>query len=289
MSTSKAARAQKIDELHDTLAEGVAALVDSGQWKEWLDFLASFHRYSFNNSVLILRQRPEATAVAGFKAWQTKGRQVRKGEKGIKIFGKPFRAVTDTDEHTGEKTRRTVPTPPPVVTVFDIDQTDPIDGADVPAEPARPLTGDDPHGILAALTEKMSAHGWTIVRAPIDGPAHGFCTVDGSKEIHIDTDLSDAHAAKTMIHEAAHALLHTDDAGKLRDDVDNATREVEAESTAYAVAGLAELDTSDYSIGYVAGWADGDADKVRAAAARIRATVHELADALTPEAEEVAA
>ena len=289
MAASKAAREQKIDELHNTLAEGVDALVNSGQWKEWLDFLASFHRYSFNNSLLILLQRPEATAVAGFKAWQAKGRQVRKGEKGIKIFGKPFRTVTDTDEDTGEKTRRTVPMPPPVVTVFDIDQTDPIEGADVPAEPARPLTGDDPRGILAALTEKMSAEGWTIVRAPIDGPANGFCTVDGSKEIHIDTDLSDAHAAKTMIHETAHALLHTDDGGKLRDDVDSATREIEAESTAYAVAALADLDTSDYSIGYVAGWADGDADKVRAAAVRIRATVHELADALTLTPDEIAA
>lgn len=283
MTASKAAREQKIDELHNTLAEGVDALTTSGQWKAWLDFLASFHRYSFNNTVLIMRQRPEASLVAGFRAWQAKGRQVRKGEKGIKIFGKPFRTIKETDAKTGEVEKLIIPVRPPVVTVFDIDQTDPIDGADVPDEPARALTGDDPHGILDALTETMTAEGWTIVREPIDGPANGFCTVDGSKEIHIDTDLAGAHAAKTMIHEAAHALLHTDDDGKLRADVDNATREIEAESTAYAVAALAELDTSDYSIGYVAGWADGDSDKVRAAAARIRATVHALADALTIE------
>ncbi|MFI8592380.1 ArdC-like ssDNA-binding domain-containing protein [Dietzia maris] len=277
---ARAARAEKVEQMHDELTAAASALTKSGEWRRWLEFLGSFHRYSFNNTLLIQVQCPHATQVAGFKAWQAKGRQVRKGEKAIRIFGKPFRLVSETDEATGEKTRKAVPCPPPVVSVFDISQTDPIEGVEQPKCPAVALQGDDHAALYERTAAWMTAQGWTVAREQIPGETNGFCTVDGTRRIVVDADLSEAHAAKTLIHETAHAILHTDDDGKLTTEPDTATRELEAESVAYVVAGLHNLDTSDYSIGYVASWSGGEADKVKATAVRVQEAVHLIAEAL---------
>ena len=213
------------------------------------------------------------------------GRQVRKGEKAIRIVGKPFRLVTDTDETTGEKARKAVPCPPPVVSVFDISQTDPIEGVEQPTAPVAQLQGEDHAALYGRISEWMTGRGWTVTREQIPGEVNGYCTVDGTRRIVVNADLSDAHAAKTAIHEAAHAILHTDDEGKLTGEPDQATRELEAESVAYVVAGLHDLDTSTYSVGYVASWSGGQADKVKATAVRVLDAVHRIADALTPDTE----
>lgn len=286
---ARQARAQKVEAMQADLAAGVEALTESGQWQRWLDFLGSFHAYSVNNILLIQAQCPHASHVAGFRAWQGKGRQVRKGERGIRIFGKPFRLITKTDEATGEKTRKAIPCPPPVATVFDISQTDPIEGVEQPEMPVQWLDGDDPAALFERISEHMTANGWTIEREAIPGDTNGYCMVDGSRRIVVDADLSAAHAAKTMIHEAAHALLHTDEQGKATRDQDSATREVEAESVAYVVAGVHGLDTSPYTFGYVTGWAGGDPAAIKAAAARVQKAAHALLDALAVEAEPVAA
>lgn len=282
---AREARAAKVEQMQTELVDAVAQLTQGDQWRRWLDFLGSFHRYSFNNTLLIQVQCPHATHVAGFKAWQAKGRQVRKGERAIRIFGKPFRLVTDTDEATGEKTRKAVPCPPPVVSVFDISQTDPIEGVERPAPPVEQLQGDDHAALYTRAAAWMTGQGWTVTREQIPGEVNGFCTVDGTRRIVVDADLSDAHAAKTLIHETAHAILHTDDEGKLTTEPDQAARELEAESVAYVVAGLHDLDTSDYSVGYVASWSGGQADKVKATAVRVQEAAHRIADALDPGAE----
>lgn len=283
---AREARAAKVEQMHDELTAAVDALTESGQWQRWLDFLGSFHQYSLNNTLLIQVQCPHATQVAGFKAWQAKGRQVRKGETAIRIFGKPFRIVSETDEATGEKTRRAVKCPPPVVSVFDISQTDPIDGVEQPTAPVAQLQGDDPADLFERIAAWMTGQGWTVTREQIPGEVNGFCTIDGSRRIVVDADLSDAHAAKTAIHEAAHAILHTDEDGKGTTEPDQATCELEAESVAYVVAGLHGLDTSDYSVGYVASWSGGQAEKVKATAIRVQEAVHLIAEALTDETEE---
>ncbi|WP_061230131.1 ArdC-like ssDNA-binding domain-containing protein [Dietzia cinnamea] len=283
---AREARAAKVEQMHNELTAAVNALTESGQWQRWLDFLGSFHQYSLNNTLLIQVQCPHATQVAGFKAWQTKGRQVRKGETAIRIFGKPFRIVSETDEATGEKTRRAVKCPPPVVSVFDISQTDPIEGVEQPIAPVAQLQGDDPADLFERIAAWMTGQGWTVTREQIPGEVNGFCTIDGSRRIVVDADLSDAHAAKTAIHEAAHAILHTDEDGKATTEPDQATCELEAESVAYVVAGLHGLDTSDYSVGYVASWSSGQAEKVKATAIRVQEAVHLIAEALTDETEE---
>ena len=278
---AREARAAKVEQMQDDLAAAVADLTESGAWQRWLDHLGSFHNYSFNNTMLILVQCPTASRVAGFQAWKAKGRQVRKGEKGIRIFGKPFRTVTETDEATGEETRRRVPMPPPVVTVFDISQTDPIEGVEQATPPVEWLHGDDPADLYTRVSDWITGRGWTVEREQIPGEVNGYCTVDGTRRIVVDADLSAAHAAKTMIHETAHAIMHTDEDGNATREQDQATRELEAESVAYVVAGLHGLDTSDYSVGYLASWSRGEADKIKATAVRVQEAVHQLADALT--------
>jgi hypothetical protein len=272
--------------LHDTLTAQVQTLTESGGWRRYLDFLKSFHTYSLANVLLILAQRPDATLVAGFRAWQVKGRQVRKGERSIRIRGYSTRKVTDTDPDTGDEVERTLARFP-ILSVFDVSQTDPIPGADTPTSPATRLTGDDPAGIYQAIADHLTGLGWTVTRQPIAGEANGYTSTDGTRRILVDDQLTPAQAAKTMLHEAAHAVLHVDaDTGQGDRTAYVAHRgrcETEAESVAYVLAGLADLDTSAYSVGYVTSWADGDVDLVRQTADNVLRAVHQLAPALLDE------
>lgn len=275
-------RQAEAKELHDTLTAQVERLVESGEWMRFLTFLGSFHNYSLTNVLLILAQRPGASLVAGFRQWQAKGRQVRKGERAIKIRGFSTKKVTETDEDTGDETERLLRRFP-ILSVFDVDQTDPIEGAEVPTSPAQRLTGDDPDGIYDAMAAHMTGQGWTVVREPIAGETNGYTTTDGSKRIVVDDAIEPAQAAKTMLHEAAHAVLHTNDTGEIEPGEYVAHRgvmECEAESVAYVLAGLVDLDTSAYSVGYVTTWIKGDVDAVRATAENVLRAVQLLAGAL---------
>lgn len=267
--------------LHETIAQQVEALATSEAWSQFLAFAGKFHRYSLNNLLLILAQRENATQVAGYRTWQKLGRQVRKGERGIRIFG--GREVTETieDETTGEETerRRTRFFP---VSVFDLAQTDPIEGAEpIPENPAdaHQLTGDDPAGIAEAVTEWLTGQGWTIEHDQLGAGLNGYTSHD-DKRIVIAADISRAQAAKTTLHEAAHALMH---AGITPTEYHEhrGQCEVEAESVAHVVAGILGLDTSAYSVGYVAGWSKGDADLIRQSASRVLAAAHRIAEAIT--------
>ncbi|EKT79741.1 hypothetical protein WSS_A26000 [Rhodococcus opacus M213] len=272
------ARRQLAAQLHETITGKVDALTDTEQWAAYLAAAAAFHSYSFNNVLLIMAQLPHASQVAGFRKWQEQGRQVRKGEKAIRIFGYSSRTVTETDPATGEENKRKVPTYP-VLSVFDISQTDPIEGHPQPEPIARRLEGEDTAAILDRVRDIMTAQGWAVTREKIPGEVNGYNTLDGSRRIVVDADLSPAQAAKTMIHEAAHAVMHA------ADDVNPAElhqgrSEVEAESVAYVLAGLLGLDTTEYSIGYIAKWANGDTAAVAETAHTVLATVHTLAAAL---------
>lgn len=236
---------------------------------------------------MILSQKPEATQVAGFRAWQQRGRQVRKGEKAIRIYGYSSRTVTETDPDTGDEETRKVPTFP-ILSVFDHSQTDPIEGHPQPEEIAQLLTGADPDAIYDRVAAIMTGRGWTVTRETITSSANGYTTTDGSHRIVVDAALEPAAAAKTMIHEAAHAIMHAPDiiGPEARKDLHRGRMEVEAESVAYVLAGMLGLDTSAYSVGYIAGWAAGDLEQVTATAKAVLTAVHELADALDPAAAE---
>lgn len=254
----------------------------------FLDFSRSFHRYSINNLLLILAQNPQATHVGGYRTMQSAGRQVTKGQRGIRIFGGRDVVTVEEDAHTGEETERRARRFFPV-SVFDISQTEPIDPeAEDPSTIAHRLTGDDPLGILEAVSDYLTDQGWTVEREAIPGETNGYTTTDGTRRVVVDAGLSPAQAAKTALHEAAHVLLHAEE-DRAEYVQHRGVKETEAESVAYVVAGILGLDTSAYSIGYVAGWSDGDAETIKATAGRVLRAAHVLADAITESTEATAA
>lgn len=270
-------RREQAEALHASIAAQVAALSGSAEWTRFLDFMRSFHSYSLNNVLLILAQCPQAQYVAGFRQWQAKGRQVRKGERAIRIFGYSTRTIVDEDEH-GEETERKVPRFP-VLSVFDIGQTDLIEGARDPS-PTKLLTGTNDHGIIEALTCYLDAQGWTVAREPLGGSKNGYAEPK-RRAVVVDSNLAPEQAAKTLIHETAHVVMgHSDDLAAYAEH--RGLMETEAESVAYVVAGLIGFDTAAYSVGYITGWAKGDADMIKSTAARVLTAAHIIADHLAP-------
>ena len=285
-------RREEAQQLHERITAQVDELRTSKAWGDFLTFASKFHNCSLSNLMLIWSQREDATQVAGFRKWQDMGRQVRKGEKSIKILGYAEKKLTEEQaKNTESPVRRNAKGEPvriyfPPRSVFDIAQTDKIDPeapepTDARAFLAR-LTGEDEQGIAEAVAAWLEAQGWTYTREPIPGSINGYMTNDGTRRVVVDADLTPAMAAKTSIHEAAHVILHSDDAEGERDE-HRGIRECEAESVAYVAAGMLGLDTSDYSVGYVATWTADDADAIRRTAANVLRAVHVLADALTDE------
>lgn len=286
--TTKEEREQRIEQLRKEIADGVEALRDSDEWRAYLDYLGRFHRYSWHNVLLLMRQsQGTARLVAGFNQWKERGRMVRKGEHGMKIFGFSTRVEKDEDgkPKTGEDGKPIHKVWYPIVTVFDVSQTDPIDPDNDPlanVEP-QPLRGDDSHGIVARMTVWLESQGWTVDMEPLaDANLKGYSLMDGSRRIVLNAVNSPAQNAKTILHETAHTLLHQSlpdgEYGKHR-----GVYETEAESVAYVAAKWAGLDTSQYSIGYVNGWSKGDAALIRQTAEHVRQAASTIINALETE------
>lgn len=272
-------RKAEAEALQATISEQVEALRDSDAWERYLRFARSFHRYSLGNLLLILGQCPEATQVAGYRKWQSMNRQVMKGQKGIRIFGGREVKEAEEDQARGDENqkRRVVFFP---VSVFDQGQTQLIDETEGdPSEIAHRITGDDDAGIYAATVDYLSGQGWTVEREAIPGSANGYTTADGSRRVVVDADLTPAHAAKTALHEAAHVLLHAD-LDRAEYMAHRGIAETEAESVAYVVAGVLGLETSAYTIGYVAEWSTGDVALIKETAARVLKAAHTLTEAI---------
>ena len=284
--------AEKLKEITDRLEQGITELFDSERFKEYLRVMSKFHNYSFNNTLLIAMQKPDASLVAGFSSWKNNfGRNVMKGQKGIKIIApSPYKVKQEMkkiDPHTQqpiigkdgkpvtEEKEITIPAYK-VVSVFDVSQTE---GRELPDIAVDELTGDvDRYKDFFAALEKTSPV--PIGFEKIEGGAHGYYHLE-DKRIAIDEGMSELQTLKTAIHEIAHAKLHDIDLNAPTEEqqprVDRRTREVEAESVAYTVCQHYGLDTSDYSFGYVAGWSSGrelaelksSLETIRSAAAEI--------------------
>lgn len=203
-------RKEKVDELHKQLADNVTRLNEGEAWQKWLSMAAKFHRYSFNNVLLIAVQRPDATLVAGYRAWQSMGHQVRKGETSIKVLGPVTRRMPVLDSSTGQPVRdssgevlyrrQMIGVKP--VAVFDASQVDPP----VPTPPQpQLLTGQAPEGLWDALAGIVVAEGYRVTRGDCHG-ANGFTDYAGL-EVRVRDDVDDAQAVKTLAHEVGHVLL----------------------------------------------------------------------------------
>lgn len=287
--TTEQRRAQA-EALQTQITQEVEALRNSDAWTKFLDFAQNFHSYSLNNLLLILGQDRTASAVAGFRKWQELNRQVRKGEKALKIFGYGEKKMTADEIKEAEANnvpmQRNAKGDPvkiyfPMLSVFDIAQTDLIDPeAGDPSTLAKPLTGDDAQGIANAVRDYITGQGWTVETQHITTGANGYTMIDGTKKIAIHDQLAPAQTAKTMIHEAAHAIMHHDNT-HTEYIQHRGIKETEAESVAYIVAGTLGLDTSAYSVGYVAQWSEGDTELIKATAARVLKAAHQIIDAIT--------
>src|SRR5688572_1384818 len=238
----------KVDQLHADIEAGVAALVGGDDWQRWLQVQARFPRYSFRNTLLILRQRPDATAVMGYRAWQALGHQVRKGETSIKILA-PCTYKTkrsDDDDHDDGQPGRKVLRGFRLAHVFDISSTE-GDTVRPPAGPAL-LEGEAPAGLWDMLAAQIQAEGFTLALGEIPSGANGT-TNFATRTVTVADHLSPAQATKTLAHELAHACLHT---GAEYAMGCRGRAEVEAESVAFVICQAAGLRTEAYSFGYVA-------------------------------------
>ncbi len=261
----------RIAALHEQLTEQVRALVSGDAWRAMLDAAVHFHRYSPNNVLLIRVQRPDATRVAGFRTWLKVGRHVRKGEKGIAVLAPCIYKRPEPDD--GQPPDPSEPTHVlrgfRAVYVFDVSQTD---GDPLPDVPPVLLDGDDPGRLWDALASIVTDEGFRLTRGDCQG-ANGRTYYD-RREVRVRDDVSDAQACKTLAHELAHVLMH-EHGLSCRE-----RREVEAESVAYVVCHAAGLATADYSLPYVAHWADGDLRIVQATATAVLDTARTILDRL---------
>lgn len=285
-----------MDSIMQSLESGVEELFTSNRYQEFLKTMAKFHNYSFNNTMLIAMQRPDATLVTSYKNWQSMGRQVMKGEKGITIIAPaPYKKMKEKevlDENQRPimgtdgkpKTEQVEVTVPhfKAVTVFDIAQTS--------GEPIQTLAPE----LLTAAVQDFDSFMQAIQKISpvpirfdeIDGNANGYYhNVD--KEIVIKKGLSESQTLKTAIHETVHAKLHDKEIMEsLGVEKDRLTKEVEAESVAYCVCSSFGLDTSDYSFPYIAGWSSSrEMKEMKASMDVIRKTAGEMIDQLTEELE----
>ena len=288
--------AEKLKEITDRLEQGITELFESERYREYLRVMSKFHNYSFNNTLLIAMQKPDASLVAGFSAWKNNfGRNVMKGQKGIKIIApSPYKVKQEMkkiDPHTQQPIigkdgkpvteEKEIKIPAyKVVSVFDVSQTE---GKELPDIAVDELTGDvERYRDFFAALEKTSPV--PIGFEQIPGSSHGYYHLE-DKRIAIQEGMSELQTLKTAIHEIAHAKLHDIDLNAPENEqqprVDRRTREVEAESVAYTVCQHYGLDTSDYSFGYVAGWSSGrELSELKSSLETIRSAAAEIINSI---------
>ena len=256
---------EKIKELTEQLHDGIKNLFESDRYRDYLQAMAKFHNYSFNNSLLIWAQRPDASAVAGYRAWQTKfGRTVNPGAKGIMIYEPSSykrtlrEVVTDEDgnpvlDKDGNKVTRAVEKTFPTFKVGYV-----FDCSDTSGRPLPSIVSildrdvDNFDSVMDALRKISPA---PIRFDSVDGGANGYYDLV-NREIVVKDTLPQAQKIKTAVHEVAHSILH-DKIDGLDQEADARSREISAESVAFVVCSWLGLDTSEYSFGYVGGWSAG--------------------------------
>ena len=295
MIESREKQSEQLKEITDKLEKGVADVFSSDKYKQFLDTMAKFPRYSVNNNILIMMQKPDARICQSFTGWKEMGRFVKKGEKGIKILapapytiqreqnklddkGKP---IFDKD---GEPVMESVEIKVnafKVVNTFDVSQTD---GKELPTLGVDELTGGvDGYGtFLEALKQTCPV---PMTFEEIEGGAKGFYS-QVEKRIVIQEGMSEAQTVKTAIHEMAHQKLHAIENKGMNQNRNS--KEVEAESVAYTVCQHYGIDTSDYSFSYVAGWSEGkEMQELKASLDTIRRAASEMITAIDEKIEEL--
>ena len=291
---------QRVQELTDKLEQGLQDLFNSDSYCNYLRTMSKFHNYSFNNTLLIAMQKPDATLVAGYKAWQKNfERHVNKGEKAIRILAPaPYKIKEERDkidpvtqelllDKDGNPQKEEVEITIPAfraVSVFDLSQTD---GKPIPELTAKELLSDvEGYQDMIRAVEAISPV--PIELEEIAGDSKGYYDRE-AKRIAVQENMSESQTLKTMIHEVAHSKLHSKEVEQDEQmKKDRNTKEVEAESIAYTVCQHFGIDTSDYSFGYIAGWSSGrDTKELRSSMYTIRRTASELITGIEEQLQEL--
>ena len=291
---------QRVQELTDKLEQGLQDLFNSDSYRNYLSTMSKFHNYSFNNTLLIAMQKPDATLVAGYKAWQKNfERHVNKGEKAIRILAPaPYKIKEERDkidpvtqelllDKEGNPQKEEVEITIPAfraVSVFDVVQTD---GKPIPELEAKELLSDvEDYQDMIKAVEAISPV--PIELEEIVGDSKGYYDRE-AKRIAVQENMSESQTLKTMIHEVAHSKLHSKEVEQDEQmKKDRNTKEVEAESVAYTVCQHFGIDTSDYSFGYIAGWSSGrDTKELRSSMDTIRRTASELITGIEEQLQEL--
>ncbi len=277
-------RQKEVAEITSKMPEEIEKCRNSEEYKEKLKAIGKLHNYSLNNCMLIGMQCPDATYVAGYKAWEKFGRHVNKGEKGIKIIQPaPFKKTEWVDfkdengnvvrNESGNPVKEKVETIIPaykVGHVFDIGQTSGRPFPEICHKLEADVDGYDRLMDAIRMTSPVP-----VMVHQINSHANGYYEQE-KKLIHVKDDMSELQTIKTTLHEIAHAILHDRDTGT-DIETDRATREVQAESVAFTVASYYGLDTSDYSFGYIAEWSkDKDLKEFTESLETIRKTAGDI-------------
>ena len=282
-------RTDRIKAITDMLEAGLADLFESESYKAYLSMMAKFHSYSLNNTLLIAMQRPDATLIAGYQAWQKQHqRHVKKGEKGIRIIAPaPYKAKKEREvidpgtgcaklDMQGRPVKEVVEVEYPafkVATVFDISQTE---GKELPSPGITELTGTV-KGYAMLLTALKEVCPVPIGFEQIPSGAKGYFHT-AENRIALQEGMSEVQTVKTLIHEMAHERLHSHEMEKKSEErLSSRSKEVEAESIAYTVCQHFGIDTSEYSFGYIAGWSSGkETAELKRSLGKIRAAASEM-------------
>lgn len=246
---AKAAREERLAKTQELLVKGIQSVIDSGQWQKFLEFSSRFHQYSFRNMMLVWMQRPNSTCIASVKKWNELHRWVKKGEHGMEIlvpiFKKEMIEGKEMEMLVGFK----------VGHVFDISQTD---GADLPEEVMPSLLrGNNVELLHALIRYGMDVMKVRVEEEIMDDGANGYITYSQGKpdRIAIKASNEPTMKAKTMAHELAHGILHSE--SEYAEHTPRDTKELEAESTAFLVMNTFGIDSGEYSFLYLASWGGG--------------------------------
>jgi len=276
-SVSPEERAARRRALRAEMEQAIEELASSEGWERWLTTRVRFHRYSFANRILIGRQCPDATHVAGFRTWLELGRHVRKGERGIAIWSHPFTVSRERETPSGETEVDSFQAYR-IVYVFDISQTD---GDELPRPADVRMDGDELAPRLVELERMAERLGFTVsyedLGDSVAAPG-GWCD-RSARSIVISTGQSVNQQVRTLVHELAHAQ------GVGSSEYGRREAETIVESVAFVVCGLLGVDSSCYSIPYVANWGDADAAALRARGELVDELVRSFEDALQLDAD----
>ena len=276
-----AERAQRRQADRDRLEQAARQLLTSDGWQRWVRIRSTngLARYSFGNQLLIAMQRPDATYVAGFRAFLQLSRCVRKGERAIRILAPMSVKVRDTDQVDGEQPETARRTVFRTVFVFDVSQTEVLPDLDpVPLEPpSEPVTGESHRHVLLSLEALAGELGYTVSSQELDGSADGWCDTT-NHQIVINRALPANAQVRVLVHEIAHALgISYEDYGRRR-------AEVLVDTVTYIVCGSLCLDATGSTVPYIAGWGeDGELNAIREYAETIDKLARRIEDGINGE------